>query len=130
MLAEHTAHVTGIECVPAAIADARVNARNNGISNVEFICDTAESALPMLVSEGLRLDAAVIDPPRKGCERTALEALADSGVEKIVYVSCNPATMARDCRILADRGYTLVKAQPVDMFPHTHHVETVALLIK
>ncbi|MBR5292782.1 MAG: 23S rRNA (uracil(1939)-C(5))-methyltransferase RlmD [Clostridia bacterium] len=130
MLAEHADHVTGIECVPAAIADAKVNAKNNGISNVDFICDTAESVLPMLVSEGLHLDAAVIDPPRKGCEKTALDALADSGVQRIVYVSCNPATMARDCRILADRGYTLVKAQPVDMFPHTHHVETVALLTK
>lgn len=130
MLAEHADHVTGIECVPAAIADAKVNAKNNGISNVDFICDTAESALPMLVSEGLHLDAAVIDPPRKGCEKTALDALADSGVQRIVYVSCNPTTMARDCRILADRGYTLVKAQPVDMFPHTHHVETVALLTK
>ena len=128
MLAEHAAHVTGIECVPAAIADAKANAKNNGISNVDFICDTAESALPLLVSEGMRLDAAVIDPPRKGCEKAALDALADSGVEKIVYVSCNPATMARDCRILADRGYELIKAQPVDMFPHTHHVETVALL--
>ena len=130
MLAEHAAHVTGIECVPAAIADAKINAKNNGISNVDFICDTAESALPMLVSQGMRLDAAVIDPPRKGCEMPALDALADSGVQRIVYVSCNPATMARDCRILADRGYTLVKAQPVDMFPHTHHVETVALLTK
>ena len=95
---------------------------------MDFICDTAESALPMLVSQGMRLDAAVIDPPRKGCERPALDALADSGVQRIVYVSCNPATMARDCRILAYRGYTLIKAQPVDMFPHTHHVETVALL--
>jgi len=130
MLAEHAGHVTGIECVPAAIADAKVNAKNNGISNVDFICDTAESALPMLVADGLRLDAAVIDPPRKGCERPALDALADSEVQRIVYVSCNPATMARDCRILADRGYTLVKAQPVDMFPHTHHVETVVLLTK
>ena len=128
MLAEHAAHVTGIECVPAAIADAKVNAKNNGVTNVDFICDTAESALPMLVSRGLHLDAAVIDPPRKGCERAALDALADSGVERIVYVSCNPATMARDCRILADRGYDFIKAQPVDMFPHTHHVETVALL--
>ena len=130
MLAEHAAHVTGIECVPAAIADAKINAKNNNISNVDFICDTAESALPMLVSQGMRLDAAVIDPPRKGCERPALDALVDSGVQRIVYVSCNPATMARDCRILADRGYTLIKAQPVDMFPHTHHVETVALLTK
>ena len=130
MLAEHAGHVTGIECVPQAIADAKINAKNNGISNVDFICDTAESALPMLVSEGLRLDAAVIDPPRKGCEKAALDALADSGVERIVYVSCNPATMARDCRILVDRGYTFIKAQPVDMFPHTHHVETVALLQK
>ena len=130
MLAEHAAHVTGIECVPAAIVDAKANAKNNGISNVDFICDTAESALPVLVSEGMKLDAAVIDPPRKGCERPALDALADSGVDRIVYVSCNPATMARDCRILADRGYKLIKAQPVDMFPHTHHVETVALLVK
>ncbi|MGN0791358.1 MAG: 23S rRNA (uracil(1939)-C(5))-methyltransferase RlmD [Christensenellales bacterium] len=130
MLAEHCAYVTGIECVPAAIADAKANAAKNGISNVEFICDTAESALPTLVEEGMRLDAAVIDPPRKGCERPALDALADSGVERIVYVSCNPATMARDCRVLADRGYELIKAQPVDMFPNTHHVETVCLLVR
>ncbi len=130
MLAEHAAHVTGIECVPEAIEDARANAKSNGVANVDFICDTAESALPKLVAEGLRLDAAVIDPPRKGCERAALDALVDSGVERIVYVSCNPATLARDCRILADRGYALVKAQPVDMFPHTSHVETVCLLTR
>lgn len=130
MLAEHAGHVTGIECVPAAIEDAKANAERNGIKNVNFICDTAESALPRLVAEGLRLDAAVIDPPRKGCERAALDALADSGVEKIVYVSCNPATMARDCRVLADKGYTLIKAQPVDMFPYTSHVECVTLLTK
>ena len=72
----------------------------------------------------------MLDPPRKGCEQAALLAAADSGAKRIVYVSCNPATLARDCRILLDRGYAFVKAQPVDMFPQTGHVECVALLSK
>ena len=86
--------------------------------------------LPRLVSGGTKLDCAVIDPPRKGCDEAVLKALAQSGVSRIVYISCNPATLARDCRMLADMGYLVEKIQPVDMFPWTYHVETVVLLSK
>ena len=130
MLAEHAKEVIGIECVPEAISDANRSASENGIANAKFICCNAEDVLPRLVSGGTKLDCAVIDPPRKGCDEAVLKALAQSGVSRIVYISCNPATLARDCRMLADMGYCLEKIQPVDMFPWTYHVETVVLLSK
>lgn len=130
LLAQHAAHVDGIEFVPEAIKDAEENAKLNGIKNAGFHCGAAEEILPRLVQNGLHPDAVVLDPPRKGCEPPVLEALLASGAQKIVYVSCNPATLARDARILADGGFQLVSAQPVDMFPQTAHVETVALLSK
>lgn len=128
MLAEHAKEVIGIECVPEAVSDARRSAAENGIANARFICGSAEEVLPGLVSGGAGLDCAVIDPPRKGCDEAVLKALAQSGVSRIVYISCNPATLARDCRILADMGCCVEKIQPVDMFPWTHHVETVCLM--
>lgn len=127
-IAKHAGKVIGIECVPEAIADAKRNAAANGIGNAEFICGLAEDVLPKLVQNGMRPDAVVIDPPRKGCEEPVLSAIAASGVERIVYVSCNPATLARDAKILCERGYSICHVQPVDMFPHTQHVETVVLL--
>ena len=130
MLAEHAKEVIGIECVPEAISDANRSASENGIANAKFICGNAEDVLPRLVSSGTKLDCAVIDPPRKGCDEAVLKALAQSGVSRIVYISCNPATLARDCRMLADMGYCVEKIQPVDMFPWTYHVETVVLLSK
>lgn len=130
MLAEHAKEVIGIECVPEAISDANRSASENGIANAKFICGNAEDVLPRLVSGGTKLDCAVIDPPRKGCDEAVLKALAQSGVSRIVYISCNPATLARDCRMLADMGYCVEKIQPVDMFPWTYHVETVILLSK
>ena len=130
MLAEHAKEVIGIECVPEAISDANRSASENGIANAKFICGNAENVLPRLVSGGTKLDCAVIDPPRKGCDEAVLKALAQSGVSRIVYISCNPATLARDCRMLADMGYCVEKIQPVDMFPWTYHVETVVLLSK
>ena len=130
MLAEHAKEVIGIECVPEAISDANRSASENGIANAKFICGNAEDVLPRLVSSGTKLDCAVIDPPRKGCDEAVLKALAQSGVSRIVYISCNPATLARDCRMLADMGYCVEKIQPVDMFPWTYHVETVCLLSK
>lgn len=130
MLAKHAASVDGIEIVPEAIEDAKQNAAKNGITNARFHCAPAEIALPKLVKDGFRPDAVVIDPPRKGCERPVLDALIACGAQKLVYVSCNPATLARDAKILAEGGYSLVYAQPVDMFPQTSHVETVALFIR
>ena len=130
LLAQHAGHVDGIESVPEAVEDAIQNARGNGIDNLSFHCGNAEEVLPQLVRAGLRPDAVVLDPPRKGCERPVLDALLACGAERIVYVSCNPATLARDARILADGGFHLISAQPVDMFPQTSHVETVVLLSK
>lgn len=127
-IAKHAGNVIGIECVPEAIGDAKKNALDNGIGNTEFICGLAENVLPNLVKNGMRPDAIVIDPPRKGCEESVLTAIAESGVNRVVYVSCNPATLARDAKFLAAYGYSILYVQPVDMFPHTQHVETVLLM--
>lgn len=128
MLAGHAKRVIGIEIVPQAIENARENAVRNGITNAEFHCAAAEIVLPKLVSSGLRPDVVVLDPPRKGAERAVLSAIADARPEKIVYVSCDPATLSRDVKALTESGYRAVQAQPVDMFCHTAHVETVVLL--
>ena len=130
LLARHAAQVDGIETVPEAIADAIFNAQENAIKNVEFHCGNAEDVLPQLVREGYHPDAVLIDPPRKGCERPVLDALLACGAKRLVYVSCNPSTLARDVRVLVDGGFRFVYAQPVDMFPQTAHVETVCLLSK
>jgi 23S rRNA (uracil1939-C5)-methyltransferase len=127
-IARRAGKVIGIECVPEAIEDAKKNAALNGIGNAEFLCGLAEEALPKLVKSNLRPDAIVIDPPRKGCEEPVLKAIAESGVNRVVYVSCNPATLARDAKILISFGFRIEHVRPVDMFPHTQHVETVVLL--
>lgn len=120
---------TGIEIVPPAIADAKRNATRNGLDDrADFICGDAAVEIPRLLNKGRRFDAAILDPPRKGADPALLDALADAGIPTISYVSCNPATLARDVKRLGGRGYRLAWAQPVDMFPWTGHVETVALL--
>ncbi len=129
-IARRAGKVIGIECVPKAIEDAKKNAVLNGIDNAEFVCGLAEEVLPKLVENGMRPDAIVIDPPRKGCEEPVLKAIAESGVNRVVYVSCNPATLARDAKILASFGFRIEHVHPVDMFPHTQHVETVVLMTK
>ena len=128
LLAQRARSVLGIEAVPPAVKDARRNAKLNNIKNAEFICENAETALPRLVAEGKRFSAILLDPPRRGAEKPALDAIVNSGAERIAYVSCNPATLARDCKILVAAGYSPMSVQPVDMFPMTHHVETVVLL--
>ncbi len=129
-IAKHAGKVIGIECVPEAIEDAKKNAALNGVDNAEFLCGLAEDVLPSLVKNGMRPDAIVIDPPRKGCEEPVLSAIAESGVRRLVYVSCNPATLARDVKILSTYGFNVRFAQPVDMFPHTQHVEVVTLITR
>ena len=128
-LAQAAGHVTGIEIVPAAVEDARDNARRNGVENVDFVCGAVEERVQALLAAG-KPDVVVLDPPRKGALSQALHAVAAASPARIVYVSCNPATLARDVSILSQRGYSAVRAQPVDMFPWTAHVETVALLLK
>ena len=121
--------VHGIEIVPQAIDDAKENAKRNGITNSEFICAPAEEYLPKHADE-IKADVVVLDPPRKGMEEAALDAVITISPERIVYVSCDSATLARDLKYLCGRGYQLKRVRPVDMFPHTSHVETVVLLSK
>ncbi|MBQ9262945.1 MAG: 23S rRNA (uracil(1939)-C(5))-methyltransferase RlmD [Clostridia bacterium] len=130
LLAQHAARVVGIEVVPEAIRDAVENARMNGVFNAEFHAAAAENLLPQLVSQGLRPDVVVLDPPRKGCEEAVLAAIAEAAPDKVVYVSCDPATQARDAKYLCAHGYRVEKCQSVDMFCFTSHVETVLLLSK
>jgi len=127
-IAGDCAHVIGIEQVAPAIEDAKANAKANGVKNAEFVCGNVEDVLPRLFSREGGIDAIVLDPPRKGCEEAALESIAKSSASRVVYVSCNPATLARDCKYLAQHGFTLSAVRPVDMFPQTCHVETVVLM--
>ena len=118
----------GVEIVPQAVENARENARLNGIENAEFFCGDAGEAARMLAERGERLDVIVLDPPRKGCSPDLVRTVAEFGPKRIVYVSCDPATLARDLKLFAELGYPPVEAMPVDMFPGTAHVETVVLL--
>lgn len=130
MMARRCREVLGIEIVPQAIENAKANAVRNGISNADFRCGAAEDVLPALVSEGLRPDVIVIDPPRKGVEPAVIDAIAQAAPRRVVYVSCNVATQARDAALLCERGYRLDKLQPVDMFCWTSGVECVALFTR
>lgn len=127
-LAQKAEKVIGIESVPEAVEDARKNAARNGITNVEFQLGQAEKLMPELVRNGLKPEVIVVDPPRKGCDRMLLDSIAEVRPERVVYVSCNPSTLARDLRYLAEQGYETKEVQPVDMFPQTAHTESVCLL--
>lgn len=137
-LAQRAGQVYGVEIVPQAIEDARRNAGINGIENAEFFVGKAEEVLPEYYEkyarehsgESARADVIVVDPPRKGCDEALLETIVKMQPERVVYVSCDSATLARDLKVLCGAGYELEKVRPVDMFPMTVHVETVALLSK
>lgn len=129
-LAQKAKKVIGIEIVEQAIKNAKENALNNGISNIEFVCSDAASYAKKLSEENMKPDIIVVDPPRKGCDQITLDSIVKMSPQRIVYVSCDPATLARDLRILEDSGYHCIKVQPVDMFPFSHHIENVAQLIK
>jgi len=129
-LARHARQVYGVEIVPEAIADARRNARLNGIGNVEFVAGAAEDVMPRWQAAGIRPDVVVVDPPRKGCNPALLDTILAMRPARIVYVSCNPSTLARDLRRLEDGDYRTVEAQPVDMFPWTGHIESVSFLVR
>lgn len=127
-IANKAKKVYGVETVKQAIEDANENAKLNNINNVEFIVGKAEKVFPKMMKQGIIGNKVVIDPPRKGCEKGVLEAIITMSPERIVYVSCNSTTMARDVKYLVENGYKVVEIQPVDMFPHTAHVECVVLL--
>lgn len=129
-MAKRAGRVIGIEAVPQAVEDARRNAQRNGIENAEFLCADAAAGAAELAKRGEKPEVIVLDPPRKGCGRALTEAAASMGPERIVYISCDPATLARDLKDFAELGYAPQKAQAVDMFPRTGHIETVCLLAR
>jgi 23S rRNA (uracil1939-C5)-methyltransferase len=129
-LSEHAGKVYGVELVEDAVRDARRNAEENGIRNVEFVHGEAEKLIAEMYDRGIKADVVVVDPPRKGCDVRLLETLVTMQPKRIVYVSCNPSTLARDLGYLSERGYKALEAQPVDMFPWTAHVECVTLMSK
>ena len=120
----------GVEIIPQAIENAVENARANGITNAEFICADAREAVKLFAERKLRPDVIVIDPPRKGCAAEVIESVCEMSPARVVYVSCDPETLARDLKLFSERGYIVNKATPVDMFPRTGHVETVVLMTK
>lgn len=120
--------VYGVEIVEPAVEDAKINAEMNEVKNAEFIVGEAEKVIPEMYKKGITADVVFIDPPRKGCGESLLETIKEMKPKKVVYVSCNPATLGRDLKYLTENGFEIKKVQPVDMFPQTAHVECVALL--
>ena len=129
-LSQKAKEVYGVEIIPQAIENAKINAVENNVNNAHFYVGESEVVIPDLINQGIKADVVVVDPPRKGCDKKLLDAITDIDAKRIVYVSCDPSTLARDLAILEENGYKTVEVQPVDMFPHTAHVETVVLLSK
>ena len=128
-LAGKARQVYGVEIIPQAIEDAQENARINGITNAKFYVGKAEDVIPELYKkDGIHADVIVVDPPRKGCDGVLLDTILKMSPQKIVYVSCDSATLARDLKMLCENGYKVVKGCGVDQFPMTVHVETVVLM--
>ncbi len=129
-MASAAGKVIGVEVVPQAIEDARDNAKRNGIENAEFFCGDAGHAALALEQQGVKADVVVVDPPRKGLNADTIEALARFAPRRIVYVSCDPATLARDVALLKERGYQLKNALAADLFPRCAHVESIVCLVR
>jgi len=129
-MAKNVKRVIGVEIIPEAIEDAKINAKINNIQNAEFFCGDASQAAIMLKEKGVKPDCIILDPPRKGCDETLIKTVCEMNPERIVYVSCDPATLARDCAIFKDFGYNTDKLSVFDLFPRTVHVETVVLMKK
>lgn len=129
-LSQKAKKVYGVEIIKEAIHNAKENANINSVDNAEFFVGKSEEIIPDLIEKGINPDVIVVDPPRKGCDIKLLEAIGKAKPKRVVYVSCDPSTLARDLKILEDLGYKTEEVQPVDMFPHTAHVETICLMSK
>ncbi|BDU80824.1 23S rRNA (uracil-5-)-methyltransferase RumA [Clostridium perfringens A] len=127
-LSQKAKKVYGVEIIPQAIDNAWINAKENKVENVEFFVGESEVVIPDLINKGVKADVVVVDPPRKGCDKKLLDSITNIDAKKIVYVSCDPSTLGRDLQVLEENGYKTLEVQPVDMFPNTSHVETVALI--
>lgn len=128
-MAKRAGQIVGVETVAQAVEDAKRNAEENGIENARFLCADAEEAAGQLLKEGIRPAAVILDPPRKGCAPGVIDSVTAMSPGRVVYVSCDPATLARDLKRFAERGYRTERVQPIDMFPRTPHVECVARLV-
>lgn len=120
--------LVGVEIIEDAIKDANENAKNNGITNAHFICSDAPKAAAELAKEGLKPDVVILDPPRKGCGEELVKTISQMQPKRVVYVSCDPATLARDLKYFEEQGYKTVEVTPCDMFSRTAHIESVALI--
>ena len=129
-MAKAAGKVIGVEVVEQAVADARENAKRNGIENAEFFCGDAGKAALALEQQGIHPDVIVVDPPRKGLNADTIEAIDKMSPKRLVYVSCDPATLARDVALLKERGYCLQNAQAADLFPRCAHVESIVCLCR
>ncbi len=130
-MAKSAKSVIGVEIIEAAVKDAEFNAKENGIDNARFICGDAKTAAEQLKNEGIKPDTVIVDPPRKGCDSELIKIIAnDFCPESVVYISCDPATFARDIKIFSEEGYKLEEYTPADLFPRTSHCETVGVLVR
>lgn len=130
-MAHKAKEIIGVEIIPEAVKDAEFNAKANGIENARFLCADAADAAKQLAKENLTPDVVIVDPPRKGCSEALIEIIAEKFTpERVVYVSCDPATLARDIKIFEAKGYNLVEYTPADLFPRTSHVETASLFLR
>ena len=127
-MSDKSKKVYGVEVVPQAIENAKENSELNEVTNAEFIVGEVEKVIPKMYEEGIKADVVFVDPPRKGCDITALQTIIDMKPEKLVYISCNPATLARDLKVLTEEAFEIKKIKLVDMFPQTSHVETCVFL--
>jgi 23S rRNA (uracil1939-C5)-methyltransferase len=127
-LSSQAKKVIGVESLSQSVEDAQKNALKNKVSNCEFVCGEAKKVLSELITRGEKFDLVIVDPPRAGLHPDVVEYLSDIKIEKLIYVSCNPATLARDLKLFSEKGYKIEQVQPVDMFPHTPHIETVVKL--
>ena len=129
-MASAAGKVIGVEVIPQAVEDAKDNAQRNGIENAEFFCGDAGQAALALEEQGIRADVVVVDPPRKGLNADTIKALSRFAPRRIVYVSCDPATLARDVALLKERGYRLKNAMACDLFPRCSHIESIVTMVQ
>lgn len=130
-MAKSAKKIIGVEIIPEAVTDAKFNAKQNGFTNTEFFCGDASKAAEKLKNDGIKPDVIIVDPPRKGCDAELIKTITqDFAPDRVVYVSCDPATLARDCKLFKEQGYETVKAATFDMFPRTGHVESVVCLTR
>jgi 23S rRNA (uracil1939-C5)-methyltransferase len=122
--------VYGVEIVDEAIVNAKANAKLNNVKNIKFVCAPAEKQIVKWMSEEIKPNVVIADPPRKGCDKVFIDTIIAMQIQKVVYISCDPATLARDAKILVENGYVIKYVQPVDLFPNTNHVENIMILEK